>query len=275
MRARNPGIIYASMNTYGQDGPFAGRPGHEGIAQAATGMQSRYGGDHPTTGPFPGNDYGTGLVACYGVALALWHRRRTGEGQFVDTALAYTATMLQSHLMHDYAGKQWNEPSGQQALGEGPLYRAYEATDGWVFIAARDGALQRCPQLADLANQRDGALASALEARIKRHNVAYWLAVLYKADIGAHRIEMSLADLMQDPLVRARGLSITREHEGFGQITTTAPSVRMAGMPPVPGRPAKPGSDALSVLSEIGMRDRLEILVRERIVVLDGVKAGC
>lgn len=89
IKARKPDIIYASLNTYGQVGRFAGRPGHEGLAQAATGMQERYGGDGPPVGaPFPVNDYGTGHMGAFGVALALLHRQKAGEGQHVDTALA-------------------------------------------------------------------------------------------------------------------------------------------------------------------------------------------
>ena len=116
------------MNTFGHIGPYASRPGHEQIGQAVSGMQVRYGSAKPATAPFAANDYGTGLMACYGVALALLHRRRTGEGQFVDSALAYTATMLQSALLQDYDGKEWNEPHGQEATGSGPLDRLYQAS---------------------------------------------------------------------------------------------------------------------------------------------------
>ncbi len=57
VRARRPDIVYASLNTYGQVGPWAGRPGHEQIAQAASGMQERYGGaGRPTRAPFAVND---------------------------------------------------------------------------------------------------------------------------------------------------------------------------------------------------------------------------
>jgi len=141
VRAHKPGIVYASLNTYGQVGPWSTRPGHEQIAQAATGMQERFGGDgRPTLAPFAVNDYGTGFMGAYGVALALLHRQRTGEGQQVDTALAYTATMLQSLYLHDYTGKTWDEPRGQDALGTGPLNRAYEASDGWFFLPAGRGS---------------------------------------------------------------------------------------------------------------------------------------
>ena len=80
VRARRPDIVYGSMNTFGHIGPYANRPGHEQLGQAVSGMQVRFGSAKPATAPFAANDYGTGLMACYGVALALLHRRRTGRG---------------------------------------------------------------------------------------------------------------------------------------------------------------------------------------------------
>jgi crotonobetainyl-CoA:carnitine CoA-transferase CaiB-like acyl-CoA transferase len=86
--------------------------------------------------PNPVNDYGTGFMGAYAVALALLHRQRTGEGQHVDSALAYTAMTLQSPFMQRYQGKVWDEPHGQ-LLGSGPLHRAYQARDGWFFLGAK------------------------------------------------------------------------------------------------------------------------------------------
>ena len=276
VRARRPDIVYGSMNTFGHVGPYAARPGHEQIGQAVSGMQMRYGSKKPATAPFAANDYGTGLMACYGVALALLHRRRTGEGQFVDSALAYTATMLQSALLQDYNGKRWDEPHGQEAMGSGPLNRLYEASDGWLFLAARAGDLARCTELADLAGRSGADLERALEERMPRRSVAAWVELLNKAGIGAHRVVPSLPELMTDPITQARGLAITRDHEGFGPITTTAPGMKLSRTPVTPGRPAaKPGSDAASVLAEIGMGGELERLIRERVIAVEGVKAGC
>jgi crotonobetainyl-CoA:carnitine CoA-transferase CaiB-like acyl-CoA transferase len=118
VRQRKPDIIYASLNAFGHVGPWAERPGHEQFAQATTGMQCRFGGDGPPlVQPNPINDYGTGFMGAYAVALALLHRQRTGEGQHVDTALAYTAMLHQSLFMQAYAGKRWDEPSGPDRLG--------------------------------------------------------------------------------------------------------------------------------------------------------------
>lgn len=270
VKERKPDIVYASLNTYGQVGPWATRPGHEQIAQAATGMQERFGGDgRPTLAPFAVNDYGTGFMGAYGVALALLHRRRTGEGQHVDTALAYTATMLQSLYLHDYAGKQWDEPRGQDALGTGALNRAYEASDGWFFLACRETELRRLPEFKHLLPL---GLEGALEIAFKAGTVAEWVARLTAAGVGAHRIIEDVAVLREDPWVRAHGLAITRMHEGQGELTTNGPSPRLSRTPPLPGRPAPlPGSDAASVLAEVGMAGDLERLVRSGVVVVEGV----
>jgi crotonobetainyl-CoA:carnitine CoA-transferase CaiB-like acyl-CoA transferase len=276
VRARRPGIIYGSMNTYGHLGPYRGRPGHEPIGQAVSGMQVRLGSEKPAPGVFSANDYGTGLMTCYGIALALLHRRRTGEGQFVDSALAYTATMLQSALLQDYSGKQWNEPHGQDALGAGPRDRLYAASDGWLFLAARREDLSRCPELADISNLSEAELEKALETRLRARPVAFWIGTLTGAGVGAHRNVPSLVELMTDPLTVARGLAVTREHEEFGFITTTAPAMKLSRTPVTVGAPAsKPGRDIESVLEDLGMRAQLERLIRERVIAIDGVKAGC
>src|SRR5205823_6563411 len=169
--------------------------GHEQIAQAATGMQLRFGGDgRPTLQPFPVNDYGTGYMGAYGVALALLHRKRTGQGQHVDTSLAYTATMLQSSLIQRFAGSHWDEPRGQDAIGSGPLNRAYQAADGWLFLVARPTDLARAPELADLAGRSGAELERALEERIKSRSVESWVATLTSAGIGAHRVVTAIEE---------------------------------------------------------------------------------
>ena len=275
VRARRPDIVYGYMNTFGSVGPYASRPGHEQIGQAVSGMQVRFGSAKPATAPFAANDYGTGLMACYGVALALLHRRRTGEGQFVDSALAYTATMLQSALLQSYDGKEWNEPHGQEATGSGPLNRLYQARDGWLFLAARPEDLANC---AELAGSNVGGVLTRrnLEHVMRTRTIDDWVQRLTTAGIGANRVMPSLPEVMTDPITQARGLAITRDHEGFGSITTTAPGIKLSRTPVTIGRvAAKPGTDAASVLAEIGMSGELERLIREGVIAVDGVTAGC
>ena len=275
VRARRPDIVYCSVNAYGQTRGYATRPGREVLVQALTGMQTRYGGAKPAQNPINASDYVTGLGACLGVALALLHRQRTGKGQYVNSALIYGATLLQSSLLQAYDGKKWDEPGGLESLGRGPLYRAYRARDDWVFMAALVGDLPGCPELADLAGMRDSELERALEARFRERPVEEWVKLLRKAGIAAQRVILRFEDLMEDPVVIRQGLSLTRLHENQGMVTTTGPGIRLSRTPMSPGRPAPmPGTDAKSILSEVGMAGELERLVALGVLVTGGVEPG-
>ena len=91
MKQRKPNIIHASLNAFGYDGPWAERPGWEQLAQATSGIQVRRGGrdSAPKLLPYPMNDYGTGLMGAYAVALAVHERNRTGLGQTVNLSLIH------------------------------------------------------------------------------------------------------------------------------------------------------------------------------------------
>jgi crotonobetainyl-CoA:carnitine CoA-transferase CaiB-like acyl-CoA transferase len=279
VRQRKPDIIYASLNAYGHLGPWAGRPGHEQFAQATTGMQRRFGGDgQPTLQPNPVNDYGTGFMGAYAVALALLHRQRTGEGQHVDSALAYTAMTLQSPYMQRYEGKRWDEPRGQQTLGSGPLHRAYQARDGWFFLGAKADDLPRLAALdglGEVGSLKGADLERALEPLFRAHTVDHWVSRCVAAGLGAHRCILDLPELMQDPWVVEHELSATRKHDDIGLVTTCGPAPRLSRTPVHIGRPApKPGSDAYSILADIGLAERLDDLIASGVVRVDGVAAG-
>jgi crotonobetainyl-CoA:carnitine CoA-transferase CaiB-like acyl-CoA transferase len=242
-------------------------------------MQERYGGGStPVVQPYPINDFGTGFLGAYGVALALLHRQRTGEGQHVDTSLVHTAGTLQSLFLQDYEGKRWDEPRGQDAPGSSPRHRAYRAADGWLFLAAppsKRTALDSVDGLDGVSGLNDQQLEASLEAAFARTPVDVWVTRLNAAGIGAHRVVFDVRELLNDPWAQAHGLSITREHDHWGPITTTGPTQRLSRTPVVPGRPApRPGSHAREILEEIGVGDRLEPLVQAGIIVTEGVEAS-
>ncbi len=254
VRLRRPNIIYAALNTYGQVGPWADRPGHEQLAQAATGMQARQGGTgRPAMQPFAVTDYGTGLLGAFGIALALFVRGRSGKGQHVDSALAYTACLLQSPFMSSYEGKTWDEPKGD-CLGTDLLNRLYQGADGWFFLAAQKDqidVLTSLPGLENTAGVGSPGLEQLLEARFSTNSVARWVSLLQNAGIGAHALVTDLQTLMADPWVEAHGLSLTRDHEGVGYATTTGPAPRLSRTPVVAGNPASmPGADGPAILEE-------------------------
>ena len=260
IKARRPDIVYASVSAYGYDGPWGRRRGYEVQGQAVAGAQVQFGGDGPAMRlPYEINDYGTGVLTAYAVALALLHRLRTGEGQQVEAALAYTATLHQSLYLQSFAGKVWNEPRGQRALGSGPLQRLYRASDGWLFLGAHERDLPRLGRIGDLQgiDRLSGdAIADLLERRIAHKPVEDWVNRFTAAGAGAHALT-PVADLMSDPWVIAHGLSLTRDHAGIGAVTTIGPVPRLSRTPLVAGRPAAPpGSDEDDVLRELGIARR-------------------
>ena len=193
LRQRKPDLIYASLNAYGYDGPWSGRPGWEQLAQATSGIQVRRGGrdDAPLLMPYPVNDYGTGMMGAFAVALALHHRKRTGQGQAVDSGLALTAALLQSPYFLDYPGYRRADPEGRDLRGFSALSRLYEAADGWLYVHCPDAAARQSlfslaefqhltghVELADpdgAPPAQGGALAGELAAIFRQNTRAYWL----------------------------------------------------------------------------------------------------
>ena len=279
VRKRKPDIIYVSLNAFGHVGPWAGRPGHEQFAQAATGMDRRFGGDGPPTAqPNAINDYGTGFMGAYGVALALLHRKRTGQGQQVDSSLAYTAMIHQSPYMQLYDGKTWDEPRGMDSLGSRPLHRAYQAKDDWLFIGAEESELPRMAGVEGLTgiySLHGEELTKSLEERIKTGTVQAWVRRLNDAGIGAHRVVSTLGELLEDSWAINHGLSLTREHDEIGLVTGFGPSPRLSRTPVAPGRPApKPGAQGREILEEVGMGQIFDRLLERGAILTDGVAAG-
>jgi crotonobetainyl-CoA:carnitine CoA-transferase CaiB-like acyl-CoA transferase len=274
LRAIKPDLVHVSVSAFGYGGPWGDRPGYEPNAQAATGLQTRFGGDgDPLMQPFAVNDYGTGLLAAYGAALALYYRARTGEGQRVEAALAYTGTLLQSAYLQQYGGKVWDEPRGREVRGSGPLHRQYQTQDGWLFLGARADQLPMLGGVEGLAGCETlsgDELAAFLEARFIKADTDRWIDQLTESGLGVHRVVTSVPTVMTDPWVAAHGLSVTRRHDTGDRITTIGPGVRLSRTPAVPGRPAAtPGADARSVLEQVDLAGALAPLCERGVVLVE------
>jgi crotonobetainyl-CoA:carnitine CoA-transferase CaiB-like acyl-CoA transferase len=92
LRAVNPRIILASISGYGQDGPYAGRPGFDQVIQGMSGLMSVTGfpGQGPLRAGLAVADSSTGLYAAFGIVAALLERERSGEGQWVHASLLHS-----------------------------------------------------------------------------------------------------------------------------------------------------------------------------------------
>ena len=252
LKERNPGIIYASINAFGQEGDWAMRPGFDQNAQAATGMQLRNGGEgQPGPPPYTFNDYGTGIMAAYGVTLALLERKRTGKGQKIDTALAYTASTFSSSYMVDYEGYELDEISGPQAKGFDSLNRLYRTSDGWLALAAGVGADKRLKTLEPFTELDNLSDDSALESLFTSRPTADWLAELNAAGIPAIE-NLAPDDVRAEARADEGGLIVSERHPAFGSVEHGAAAPRMSATPVRTGASPAFGGDTVDILVELG-----------------------
>ena len=269
IRKRKPDIVYASTNAFGYDGPWAERPGWEQLAQATTGIQVRRGGrdDAPQLLPYPMNDYGTGLLGAFSIALALHERNRTGRGQSVDGGLSLTACLLQSPYFLDYEGYERKDPEGLSVRGLSALSRLYQADDGWFYLQCTDdqswAALTALPELSYLASdsrfsdsqargRNDAALADELSKVFAQGTRGGWVQSLTAAGVSAME-NKSLPDYHGDPHVREAGLIVSREHPGMGMADHLGVVARLSGTPARLGRPTPVlGAETDEILAEAG-----------------------
>ena len=250
---RNPGIVYASINAFGQEGDWAIRPGFDQNAQAATGMQLRNGGGgQPGPPPYTFNDYGTGIMAAYGVMLALLERERIGRGQKIDTSLAYTASTFSSAYMVDYEGYEPAEISGPQAKGFDTLNRLYRTADGWLALSVNNGVeREKFNSLEPFTELSDH---STLEPIFASRSNDDWLATLGQAGIAA-TANRTLADVRDEARDDERDLIVTEHHPFFGSVEHGIAAPHMDATPVRTGTSPVFGGDTVEVLTELGYSD--------------------
>ena len=257
MKKRKPNIIHASLNAFGYDGPWAERPGWEQLAQATSGIQVRRGGRDgtPKLLPYPMNDYGTGLMGAYAVALAVHERNRTGEGQTVNSGLALTAGLLQSPYFLDYEGHKRDEPEGLGVRGFSAKSRLYEAADGWIFFhCPNDEAWGKLVELSDFEDMTgdDDTLTESLAAVLAGKPRADWEKLINPTGVSVMANRM-VADFQYDADIRKAGLIVSRDHPGYGQADHLGNVAKLSETPMRIGRPTPLlGAETDEILSEAG-----------------------
>ena len=285
LRQCKPDLVYASLNAYGYDGPWSERPGWEQLAQATSGMQVRRGGrdDAPMLMPYPVNDYGTGMMGAYAVALALHERNRTGKGQSVDSGLALTAGLLQSPYFLAFEGQERQEPEGRNLRGISAFSRLYPATDGWLYVhCCDDGAAERLLSIDEFQrlgasieasytgdHPQDGGLAGELSAIFATQPVSYWLKKLN--DVGIDAVEnVRIGDFRDSRHVREAGLIVSREHAGQGRADHLGSTAHLSETPMRIGRPTPIlGSDADEILADAGFAPEAIAALKGQGVVIE------
>ena len=271
VRRLRPDIIYSSVSCHANGGYREAYRGHEELGQAVTGIEVRAGGDEvPERAGWALCDFSTGHLAAFAILLALFHRMRTGEGQHVQAALSRSGTFLQIPFMIDYQGQSWNEPSGQKAMGWGPLYRLYKARDRWFFLAAHhEGDLRRLAGVTGLeaiAATPSAQLTVALESRFATESAEEWTARITHAGLGA-QVLVNYLENMESPAIKHRGLSLVRNHAAIGEVRNVGTAAKLSGTPLVPLFGAPPlGWHGREIIEETGYGNRFDELVTAGVV---------
>ncbi len=144
LAALRPGLIYTSINCYGQQGPFKDRAGWEQVAQSITGICHEHGEDKPTLLPIPACDYTTGYLGAYGTLLALARRAVEGGSYHVKVSLCQSGMFLQRQGRVDYPeaemGHRGEEYTSLQMASDtaygpirhlAPVLKFSESKPGW------------------------------------------------------------------------------------------------------------------------------------------------
>jgi crotonobetainyl-CoA:carnitine CoA-transferase CaiB-like acyl-CoA transferase len=277
LRAENPRIVYASISGYGQDGPYRNRTGFGNIAESMSGL--RYITGYPDRPPVRvGISLADELAALYcvvGIQAALLARERDGVGDRVDVSLLEASFALTQGMLPEYdALGIVRERSGNSHNAVAPS-NIYPTRDGkWIAIGANANSLFRRfvaamgrPELADEPRYRGNRERTEHGAEIDAL-VADWTRTLDAADAARILADAgvpagpvySVADIVTDEHVRARGIVRHLEDDAGNRVATTAPVVRFRAHPTVSDHAARAiGADTRAVLDELrigGKRSR-------------------
>ncbi|MBO4224425.1 CaiB/BaiF CoA-transferase family protein [Bradyrhizobium neotropicale] len=145
LRAEKPALIWCDIGAFGSKGPLASKPGYDPLAQASTGIMSvtGEGGRPPVRVGVSLIDMGSGMWAVIGLLASLVARKSGAEGRIVSTSLYETGLAWMTVPLAGYAASgEVRKPYGSGTAEIVP-YQAFEASDGWLMIAAGNDNLFR------------------------------------------------------------------------------------------------------------------------------------
>jgi crotonobetainyl-CoA:carnitine CoA-transferase CaiB-like acyl-CoA transferase len=247
VRKVNPEIVYCSVSAFGQTGPLASRGAFDIAMQAMGGGMSLTGepGGRPMRSGLPMADLGTGLFAAIGLLAAVVEKQRTGRGQLVDVAM-FDAM---AGLLTQYAGRYFMTGEVTERFGNGHPsvvpYGAYRASDGDIIIANLGESfwpkIARAigqPELIDDTRFRTNPdrlghrdeLEALIAAAIARRTVAEWEAIFGEHDVP-HAPVLDVAQVLEHPQARARGIVAEVEHPTIGPMRTVGRALNLPAHP--------------------------------------------
>ncbi|MEK9673290.1 MAG: CaiB/BaiF CoA-transferase family protein [Rhodospirillaceae bacterium] len=272
LRAVNPRIILGSISGFGQDGPYAGRPGFDQIAQGMGGLMSITG--EPGRGPMrvgiPIADLTGGLFCAMGVLLAIIEREKSGEGQWVQSSLLQAMTFMLDfqgarYLMEDQVpGQAGNDHPTSIPTG------VFPTKDGHINIAAAGERIWR--RLCDVMGTPEWAeddrfngpekrsknrhdLNALIAEKTKERTSADWVEALNDAGVPTGPI-YDMAGMFADEQVKHMGIAGDIDTIPFGKTKMMAQPIHMSRTKSqLLAHPPEKGEHTEEILKDLGLSD--------------------
>jgi crotonobetainyl-CoA:carnitine CoA-transferase CaiB-like acyl-CoA transferase len=270
LKAANPRLVIARISGYGQDGPYAAKPGFASVCEGISGFRylNGFAGEAPVRPNLSIGDTIAALHAALGILIALRARDALPDagGQVVDVALYESMFNLMEAVVPEYSGAGLiREPAGTTVTGIVPT-NTYRCADGRFVVIGGNGDsifrrlmegigrqdLADDPQLARNAGrvQREAEIDAAIGGWCAARTAVDVLAVMDDKRVPAGPI-YNVADMFADPHFRARGLFERVEIDGK-PLEIPALMPRLQGTPGATEWPGPAvGSHTDAVLGEV------------------------
>ena len=267
--ALKPDIVYCGCYGFSQDGPYADRPAYDDLIQAACGLVDvfRSTAGQPLFAPTVMADKTTGLMMSQAIAMALLHRERTGEGQFVEVPMFETmVSFLMTEHIYEHAFDPPLGPLGYARLTT-PHRRPHQSSDGYVCVLpytdkqwASFFEIAGRPEMIDdprfenhtTRNEHIADIYALVGEIVRGKTTAEWERLCHEAQIPVSAV-LSLQEVFENEHAEAVGLFQKHHHPTEGDVVITKPPVKMSKSPPSIRRQApRLGEHGEELLRELG-----------------------
>jgi crotonobetainyl-CoA:carnitine CoA-transferase CaiB-like acyl-CoA transferase len=234
IREHNDEIVYCAISAFGQTGPWSQRPGYDLMIQGASGIMSVTGEEEggPVKVGLPMTDLITAMWAAFGISGALYRRRETGEGEYIDLGMLDAALPW----LTKQAGKVFADESPTRMGTKDPVlapYQTFPTADGYINVAALNEKLWRAfceaierPDLEDddrFATNSDRVdnmdeLEAILSDELRERTTDEWMTrIVDEAGVPASPV-FGVEDALYNEQAEARGVMTTLEHPEHGEV---------------------------------------------------------
>ena len=283
--ARAPQIVYASISAFGQSGPYSGLATHDLGTEAMAGVLSlNRGADGKPAIPGIANaDMLASMMCLSGVLMALYRRKETGKGDYLDMAMADSlVACMPNNLGTAMAHRRQPDLSEERSLGGNAMYGIYETRDGdFVVLGAAEikfatnllTALGR-PELIELCKLPPGRgqdpVREFFRATFRTKTKAEWIEWFKGRDIAFAPVK-TLPEMIEDPHFKARGM-VLKDERGWDHIGVP---IRFQDEPARPNfRPPAHGEHSSQILRGLGYGDVEIERFRKTGVISDATAVG-